>query len=205
MTSINEVRVGEPCFAMTWCQDMDGVIGDGSRMLWCIPEDTRHFKELTRWAPVIMGRRTWVSLPPRNRPLPERYNIVLSGSLPRKNYRDGHTVARSLDEAFHKAGGSGWVIGGAETYQQAMVHPLVTRAHITEVDCHVGEHVGSTVRINLNDRWMLCSESEWCTSQDGRVVVGPGQDRPLRYRFLTYAKTPTAGPALAVHNEASGR
>ena len=56
----------------------NGVIGRDNQLLWHLPEDMAHFRETTRGAPVIMGRKTWESLPPRFRPLPGRRNIVLS-------------------------------------------------------------------------------------------------------------------------------
>ena len=46
-----------------WAQSLDGVIGDGAGMPWHIPEDLTHFREITTGHPVLMGRRTWLSLP----------------------------------------------------------------------------------------------------------------------------------------------
>ena len=46
-----------------WAQSLDGIIGDGEQMPWHVPEDLAHFKEVTLGSPVIMGRRTWESLP----------------------------------------------------------------------------------------------------------------------------------------------
>ncbi|HRH88936.1 MAG TPA: dihydrofolate reductase, partial [Rubrivivax sp.] len=56
----------------------NGVIGRGNELLWHLPEDMRFFKAATRGHAVIMGRKTWQSLPPRFRPLPERRNIVVT-------------------------------------------------------------------------------------------------------------------------------
>ena len=56
----------------------NGVIGRGQGMPWHLPEDLRRFRELTMGAPVLMGRTTWDSLPPRYRPLPGRRNLVLT-------------------------------------------------------------------------------------------------------------------------------
>ncbi|HJC27760.1 MAG TPA: dihydrofolate reductase, partial [Candidatus Dietzia intestinipullorum] len=55
---------------MVWVQARDGVIGDGHRMPWYIPEDLAYFKRVTAGLPVVMGRATWESLPVRFRPLP---------------------------------------------------------------------------------------------------------------------------------------
>ena len=53
-----------------WTQTDTGIIGRDGDMPWYAPEDLAHFKKVTLGAPVIMGRRTWESLPPRFRPLP---------------------------------------------------------------------------------------------------------------------------------------
>lgn len=53
-----------------WAQSLDGIIGDGAQMPWHVPEDLKHFKEVTMGAPVIMGRKTWESLNPKFRPCP---------------------------------------------------------------------------------------------------------------------------------------
>jgi dihydrofolate reductase len=55
-----------------------GVIGRGNRIPWRLPEDLAHFRELTTGHPVVMGRRTWESLPDRFRPLPDRRNVVVT-------------------------------------------------------------------------------------------------------------------------------
>ena len=63
-----------------WAQNLMGLIGDGKSMPWHVPEDLQHFKKLTLGSPIIMGRRTWESLPVR--PLPGRKNLVLSRRTP---------------------------------------------------------------------------------------------------------------------------
>ncbi|MGO1834016.1 MAG: dihydrofolate reductase, partial [Actinomycetaceae bacterium] len=65
-----------------WAQSLDRVIGDGASMPWHIPEDLAHFTRVTSGSPVVMGRRTWLSLPERFRPLPGRTNIVLTSADP---------------------------------------------------------------------------------------------------------------------------
>ena len=108
------------------------VIGKDNQLLWHIPEDMKHFRELTRGKPVIMGRKTWESLPERFRPLPGRQNIVVTrnGSY----VTEGAFLAGSLDEALQVADAAleVFVIGGAEVYQQAL--PLADTLYLTEVD-----------------------------------------------------------------------
>ena len=105
------------------------------QLLWRLPEDLQHFRETTLGKTVIMGRKTWESLPATFRPLPKRHNIVVSHDpryLPR-----GATLACSINEAIRLAGDASevFVIGGAEIYRQTL--PLAKRLYLTEVaeDC----------------------------------------------------------------------
>ncbi len=98
----------------------NGVIGKDNGLLWHLPEDMRHFRETTRGRPVVMGRRTWESLPAAYCPLPGRLNIVVSRNAAYQ--APGATLALSLDEALRTAGDAEevFVIGGAELYRQAI-------------------------------------------------------------------------------------
>ena len=86
-----------------WTQTDAGIIGRDGDMPWYAPEDLAHFKKVTLGAPVIMGRRTWESLPPRFRPLPGRTNIVISRSVAEAQERDGALWVPSLDAALYAA------------------------------------------------------------------------------------------------------
>ena len=105
-------------------------IGAGNALLWHLPEDLAHFKALTLGKPVLMGRKTWESLPPRFRPLPGRRNLVLTRGAP----IDGAETVRSLDEALALCADAPelCVIGGAEVYAQALAR--AQRLELTEVD-----------------------------------------------------------------------
>jgi dihydrofolate reductase len=108
------------------------VIGKDNKLLWNIPDDMAHFKSLTAGHTVVMGRKTWESLPPRFRPLPGRRNIVISRQ---KDYAaPGAEVADSLENSLKLASTATtvFVIGGEQIYRQAM--PLADRLEITEVD-----------------------------------------------------------------------
>ncbi len=106
-------------------------LGKDGQLLWHLPEDMRHFRETTRGKPVIMGRKTWESLPDAFRPLPGRRNIVIS----RNPAYDapGAMLAGSLEEALRLTQDDAevFVIGGAEIYRQAL--PLAQRLYLTEV------------------------------------------------------------------------
>ena len=107
-------------------------IGKDNQLLWHLPEDLRHFRDTTRGKPVIMGRKTWESIPDAFRPLPGRHNIVVTRNT---DYAaPGATLAGSLEEAIAQAGDENeiFVIGGAELYRQAL--PIADRLHLTEVD-----------------------------------------------------------------------
>ena len=109
-----------------------GVIGIEKRLPWHLPEDMKFFREATRGKPVIMGRKTWESLPDAFRPLPGRLNIVVSRNP--DFHAAGGTVVGSLADALTAAGdaGTAFVIGGAELYRQAL--PLADRLLLTEID-----------------------------------------------------------------------
>ena len=110
----------------------NGVIGKDNTLPWHLPEDLAHFKQTTLGQPVVMGRKTWESLPPKFRPLPGRTNIVVTRQ---SDWRaEGAVVAHSIEEAMQHSpvDAQVWVIGGAEVYAQAM--PLASRAVVTEID-----------------------------------------------------------------------
>jgi dihydrofolate reductase len=97
----------------------NGTIGLNGQMPWHLPEDLAHFRQQTQGCPVIMGRKTWDSLPPRFRPLPGRQNIVITRQ---PGWSDtGALRAASLPEAVALCAGAAvvWVIGGAQIYAQA--------------------------------------------------------------------------------------
>jgi dihydrofolate reductase len=112
----------------------NGVIGVNGGLPWRLPEDMAHFKAQTAGAPVIMGRKTWDSLPPRFRPLPGRRNIVVTRQPDWQ--ADGALVASSLQGALAQCGAApeAWVIGGAQVYADALALGLAQRAVITEID-----------------------------------------------------------------------
>lgn len=108
------------------------VIGRDNQLIWNIPEDMAHFKALTQGHTVLMGRKTWESLPPRFRPLPGRRNIVISRQA---DYpAAGAEVAPSLEAGFALLAPQEkvFVIGGAEIYGQAL--PYAGQMELTEVD-----------------------------------------------------------------------
>ncbi|MEJ6002255.1 dihydrofolate reductase [Paucibacter soli] len=109
-----------------------GAIGRGNELLCRLPEDMAHFKALTLGHPVIMGRKTWDSIPARFRPLVGRRNIVLSRQ-PGLTL-EGAEVFASLQDALAACADDAqvFVIGGAQIYALAL--PLADRLELTEID-----------------------------------------------------------------------
>jgi len=102
----------------------NGVIGKAGAIPWRIPDDMKRFKAMTMGKRVVMGRKTWESLP--KKPLPGRDNIVISRDA---NFRaDGAAVMPRLEDALE---GDVMVIGGAEIYRAAL--PFASRIELTEV------------------------------------------------------------------------
>lgn len=111
---------------LVWAQAANGVIGKDGTLPWQLPEDLKHFRALTQGATVLMGRRTWESLPPRFRPLPGRRNLVLSHTR-----QEGVETFGDLAQALTAVSGDVWVIGGAAVYRAAL--PVADRIVVTEI------------------------------------------------------------------------
>jgi len=109
----------------------NGAIGKDNALLWHLPEDLQYFRRQTQGRPVLMGRRTWESLPERFRPLPGRRNLVLSRD---SGYAaPGAEVVTGLDAALDAVGdGELFVIGGAQLYAATL--PMADTLLLTEVD-----------------------------------------------------------------------
>nr|AIA16840.1 Dihydrofolate reductase [uncultured bacterium] len=103
------------------------VIGKAGSIPWHIPEDLKRFKALTLGHTIVMGRKTWDSLP--KRPLPGRVNVVVTRQGDWN--AAGAVTAGSLGQATSGTSGTVMVIGGAEIYERAL--PLASRIELTEV------------------------------------------------------------------------
>ncbi len=156
--------------ALIWAQSSSGVIGRDGSIPWVLPEDLARFKRLTMGHTVVMGRRTWESLPVRFRPLPGRRNIVVSRN---PDYRaEGAAVVDSIEAGLGE--GQTWVIGGAQIYHLAM--PLASRCEITEVDIGLHLRDDDTLAPVLGESW-TGTTGDWQDSTSG-----------LRYRFYSYLR-----------------
>lgn len=117
---------------LIYARAANGVIGKDNALPWHLPEDLAHFKRTTLGCPVIMGRKTWDSLPAKFRPLPGRINVVVTRDP--QWQADGALRAPSLQAARERCppDSDAWVIGGAQIYAQAL--PLATSVVVTEID-----------------------------------------------------------------------
>ena len=150
----------------------NGVIGQAGGLPWHLPEDMAHFKQVTMGRPVIMGRKTWESLPERFRPLPGRANIVVTRQP--DWHGQGATRAASLPEAVAlcAAEGQAWVIGGAEIFADAL--RLANTAEVTEIEA---DFEGDVFAPRFGVEWREVARRRQ------RSATG------LDYSFVTYQNT----------------
>ena len=151
--------------------DLDGIIGRDNRLPWHLPADLQRFKAVTMGKPMIMGRKTWESLPEKFRPLPGRRNIVVTRNA---GYgAPGASVVTSLPDAMAAAAGSeAFVIGGAELYRAALA--LADRLQLTEIDADFA-----------GDTWFPARDSaQWREVAREAHADGDG----LAYAFVTWQR-----------------
>jgi dihydrofolate reductase len=117
-----------PTLELVVAVDEQGGIGKNNQLLWHLPADLKHFKEITTGHPIIMGRKTYDSI---GRPLPNRRNIVISRQVDLQI--EGVEVANSLMDAIALISNENkaFIIGGAEIFKQAM--PFINKIHFTIV------------------------------------------------------------------------
>jgi len=151
---------GPARLGLIWAEARGGVIGKDGGMPWHVPEDLAHFRAATMGAPVIMGRRTWESFPPRFRPLPGRRNLVVTRDDDWS--AEGAERASSLEGALALLAGEqiAWVIGGAGLFAEAIERADVLE--VTELDLEVDgdtfapSHAGwSVARVEPDDGWSV--------------------------------------------------
>lgn len=151
----------------------NGEIGRGGDLCWHIREDLQRFKNLTMGHRVVMGRKTWESLP--RRPLPGRENVVITRSDKDSGEFSGAIRASSLQDALSGASADPvYIIGGASVYQQAM--PIADTLEITRI--LAADPEADTYFPEIDEKtWNLESRSEEMTSENG-----------LRFRYETYRR-----------------
>ena len=142
----------------------NGVIGRAGGLPWHLPSDLRHFKKLTGGHTVVMGRRTYESLPDRFRPLPNRRNLVLTTDP--AYVAPGAEVLTSFESALGVCDRDCFVIGGEATYRQAL--PVSDRVYATQLEA---EHDGDARFPDLPEaEWRCVDTSEPLTENDQRFT-----------------------------------
>lgn len=178
-----------PPIGLVWVEAAGGVIGFEGTMPWHLPEDLAHFKAVTIGSPVVMGRKTWQSLPPRFRPLPGRRNIVITRQADWQ--AEGAEVAHSVSDAVALAAADPpagafetgersvehiWVIGGAGVFAAAIED--AERVEVTEINA---AFEGDTFAPAISSAWQVTNTDPtegWHTSRLG-----------LEYRFVSYGRS----------------
>jgi dihydrofolate reductase len=177
-------------------------------MPWHVPEDLQHFQEVTTGKPVIMGRRTWESLPDAYKPLPGRTNIVVSRSVGTVEARGGTIWVSSLDAALevaHRAQeatnadslADAWIIGGGTLYAEALTRedlPHYKRVRVVEqtklAASDLVEIPGDTKAPNLHlYDWAIAMNQQLPDiSEHGYLLDGNGGRHQALYLFVTYTR-----------------
>jgi dihydrofolate reductase len=160
--------MNRPALSVISAVARNGAIGKGNALIWHEPEDLRHFRRVTMGCAVIMGRKTWDSLPPRFRPLPGRRNLVVTRNAALR--LEGAETAPSLAAALARLEGTAkaFVIGGGELYALAL--PLADELELTEIDAELD---GDTFFPPWDRSAFACVE----------------RDPRAGYSFVTYKKT----------------
>jgi dihydrofolate reductase len=164
---------------LVWAQGADGVIGADGALPWHLPEDLRLFRELTTCSTVVMGRRTWDSLPERFRPLPDRTNVVLTTDPGWS--ADGARRAGSVAEVL-EGDDDLWVIGGGAVYAAFLPH--ADRLVVTDVDLDVD-----------GDTWAPPVGAEWAAVRRDPAEGWHASSSGPRYAVTTYARGSAPGRA----------
>jgi dihydrofolate reductase len=149
----------------------NGVIGRDGELPWRLPSDMRYFRELTTGHTVVMGRKTFESLPSKYRPLPDRRNLVLSATPHRE--LPGAEVFPDLPSALTACKRDCFVIGGGAVYRDAL--PFADRVYATEIEQEIE---GDTYFPEL-------SPSHWRRVQGDEPIV----ENELAFAFVQYERT----------------
>lgn len=150
----------------------DRAIGKNGDMIWHISADLKRFRKITMGHAVIMGRKTWESLP--GGALPGRRNIVVTRD--RSFSAEGAETAGSPEEAINLCSDDNmpFIIGGAEIYRQTL--PMATRLYLTEIYGECAE---------ADARFPEISGDEWRVVRESEEEVTP---KGLRYRFTDFER-----------------
>ena len=156
-------------------------IGMGNKLPWRLNKDITNFKNLTIGNgnnSVIMGRRTWESLSKNVRPLPDRYNIIVSNSIKLcsemyPNCKVVSNMTEALDYSKARNFDTTWAIGGAGIYDGALRSNAINEIHVTNINCDIP---CDTFFPDISRDYAIIETTPWIT------------DNELEYRFEIHAK-----------------
>ena len=168
---------------LIWAQAQDRCLGLDGGLPWHPPEDLRLFRALTVGATVVMGRRTWESLPPRVRPLPGRENVVLSTRLLTPPAPGVRLAASPLEVLAGTV--DLWVIGGASVYAAFLPH--ADEVVMTEIDARFE-----------GDTWAPAFDDGWARSARDPAEGWSVSSTGLRYATSRWRRAGAALPDVAV-------
>lgn len=186
-TSTSKSRMPRSVSLVVAAAEQNWGIGLRQQIPWRLPTDMKHFKDITVRAPqagdasspppqhaVIMGRKTWESLPPKFRPLPHRFNVILTRN---SDYRSAHSVSESvgiasslpealaLIDAKRDAIDQVFVIGGSAVYEEALNYAGCTTVHLTTV--HGAFECDAFFPSNVYERGFKCVSSSEVMTENG--------------------------------------
>lgn len=169
---------GAPPISLIWAMAENRVIGIDNRLPWRLPADLKRFRALTSGHHILMGRKTFESLP---KPLPNRVHVVVTRD---RDYRPPHEciVAHSVDEALHAARHDSeiFIIGGASLYAQTVTR--ADRLYLTLIHAHV----------TGDARFPEIDWNDW--EEVGRHESAADETNPYAYSFVDWVRAKRAHP-----------
>lgn len=149
----------------------NGIIGKGNELPWKLPKDMKFFANTTKNHTVIMGRKTWDSIPSKYKPLPDRRNIVITRQL--ENI-DGAEVFDNFEKAIEASTGQIYICGGGEIYKLAL--SFATKLILTEVHAEIE---GDILFPNFNQKQYKITSKEEHLADEKHAYA---------FDFVTYEK-----------------
>ncbi len=166
--------IKKPVISLIVAMGSNNAIGKDGQLLWLLPEDLRYFKKVTEGKNVLMGRKTWESIPDKFRPLAKRKNIVISRNL--TFVAEGAICVNSMQEALQQTDSEEvFIIGGGKIYQESL--PFADKLYVTQV--FMPFKADTFFPVFTKDDW---EEIERQKQQE---------EHALRYEFVVYQRKQT--------------
>jgi len=167
-------------FKLVLALDRNGVIGNKNKIPWKLTDDLKHFKKLTKGHPIIMGRKTYESLPGI---LPDREHIVLSKSLQSDEKISVFTSIKELVSYINENYQQCFVIGGAEIAQTFLKYKIIDEMWLSHVQCSAK----GNIKIDLNyldlANWSLINSTDFSKNDKNEHKFRISHYKPTKKRF----------------------